>query len=158
MLPVIAAVVLLSSAAASTAATRTGTGPPQSPVIVPAGPCSPTAHGLIRPKELTFPCGQWNYYFTAIAWRDWNATSASGTAVVHANLCGLPLGCAGGKYRSYRAAIRLAGVIACSRSRSYASKLPWRFDPHFTRLVWSFVGSKPTKWDRHIALALFGCE
>jgi hypothetical protein len=134
------------------------------PVLVPGGRCEAQAKALVRPGGFTLRCGQWDYFFTGLEWRSWGGSVAEGTGVVHANLC-LPAngGCAGGKYRLYKAVVELSRPIACSRSRTYPALAPgfslaWRFLPHFTLLSWRFVGSKPPKWDRHITLSFFACE
>jgi hypothetical protein len=124
------------------------------PVFVP---CILNGRVLSQPAAIAFRCDQWHFYFTDLMWQSWVANSARATGLVHANLCAPPQGCAGGHYRTFRARLLLSRPVSCDRRRHYATNFPWRFRPHFTRLTWAFVGSRPAQWPRDSTMSFFTC-
>ncbi len=62
-----------------------------------------------EPTTIILACGDGGVSATLIAWNSWGPTTATGTAVIRANLCNP--NCAQGSTGSFPAAITLSGVI-----------------------------------------------
>lgn len=98
-----------STSAASTTAT------PASQVRVIAD-CQTASY---EPATIILACGDGGISATRISWTSWAATSATGTAVIVANLCNPD--CAQGSTGSFPAAITLSGVTTGSSGTIFSS-------------------------------------
>lgn len=88
-----------------------------------------------QPRSIVVACGDGNFFITAIHWTSWTAFGAIGTGVGHQNDC--TPDCARGHFHLYTVSLRLYRPVRCRNGRL-----------EFTRLTWTFVGSKPTNTSR----------
>jgi hypothetical protein len=93
---------------------------------------SRSAVGVVRPRSIVLACADANFYVTGLKWTRWDAKRAVGTGVGHQNDC-TPY-CAAGHFHTYPLALRLDAPARCGS----------RKELQFTRVTWTFPGTKPS--------------